>query len=64
MADKTIVGKLHTKKQEILFKDIAKAINQYYLNGVGTVFLDDVKMMNSSKENGWKKMEFYFKAEK
>ena len=59
--DKPIVGKLHTKKQKILFKDLAKAIIKYYLNGVGSVFFDDVKIFNSSKE-GWMKMEFYFKV--
>ena len=61
--DKPIVGELETKKQKIFFEDMAKAINKYYLNGVGTVFFDDVRIFNSSKEN-WMKMEFYFKVEK
>ena len=60
--EKPIVGELETKKQKIFFKDIAKAINKYYKDGAGTVFLDDVKMFNSSKGNGWIKMEFYFKV--
>lgn len=67
---KTIVGKYCTKEQERLFFDMTEAILKYSktkfgvdIGGPGeTVLFDDVKMMNSSKGNGWIKMEFYFKV--
>ena len=64
MAKGTIIGKYHTEKQKIFFQDLAQALNKYYKGGTGTVFLDDVKIFNSSKENGWMKTEFYFKVVK
>ena len=72
MVRKTIVGKYCTKEQETLFFDMTAAILKYSKAKFGvdicgpgeTVLFDDVKMMNSSKGNGWIKMEFYFKVVK
>lgn len=61
-----------TEEQKILFEDMTEAILKYSKTKFGidisrpgvTVLFGDVKMMNSSKGNGWMKMEFYFKVVK
>ena len=70
MAEKTIVGKYCTKEQERLFFDISEAILKYSKTKEGvnfcgpgqSVYFDDPRMFFSSRENGWIKMEFYFKV--
>ena len=62
MPRKTIVGEYCTKEQEKLYLDISKAILIYYKDGSGEVLMDDFNIINSSKEDGWLKMSFYFKV--
>ena len=66
MAKKGIIESLElmTKEQRILYMDIVEALLRYFKDSAGTVLIDDPKMINSSKENGWMKMEFYFKVVK
>lgn len=64
--------KYMTEGQRILYEDMGKAILKYcnVKFGVGfgengqSVLFGDVKMMNSSKGDGWIKLEFYFKVVK
>lgn len=54
-----------TKEQKKLYENIGEAVLEYCRDkALGSLYIDDVKMMNSSKGNGWIKMEFYFKVVK
>ena len=53
-----------SKKEKIFYEDIAKAINKYYLNGTGTIFIDDLFLSKRDNGRGWHKLSLYFKAVK
>jgi len=51
-----------TKEQKILYRDIGQAILKYNKKKIGNILIDDVRMLTSSKEDGWILMSFYFKV--
>ena len=52
-----------TKKQKILYEDLAKAMLKYFKDSSGTVYIDDVKIEYDTLINEWKKLSFFFKVE-
>ena len=63
--NKPIVGELMTKKQKILYFDIAEALLKYFKDGgIGTVYIDGVEIEYNTLINKWKKLSLWFKVEK
>ncbi len=64
MAKKAIMAKdkYMTKFQKILYEDIGKALLKYCKNGVGTIYVDDVKIDLFPSKGEWHKMSLYFKV--
>ena len=62
MADKPIV--YVSLEEKIFYEDLAKAINKYYIDGAGTVFIDDLSLSKRDNGRGWHKLSLYFKVVK
>ena len=60
MADKPIV--YISKKEKEFYNDISRALLKFCRNGVGTIFIDDVKIELFPSKDEWHKMELYFKV--
>ena len=48
-------------KEKIFYNDLGEAILKYLKNGVGTVYIDDVKVGLFPSKDKWHKASFYFK---
>ena len=54
--------KYMTKEQKILYMDIAKALLKYFKDGVGTVYIDNVKMTPDYLVHKWRMLSLLFKV--
>ena len=51
-----------TEKMKLLLEDLGEALLKYCRNGVGTIYIDDVKIDLFPSKGEWHKMSLYFKV--
>ena len=61
MSKRMLVSEYIGEREEEFIKDLGEVILKYYKNGKGKVCIDD---LNISKENGWRKITFWYKFSK